>query len=203
MKYAQVSVYLTAIPAFLFMFFGREILILVTTPEIAEQAYAIMTLLAFGTLLNGVVSPPYILSVAAGQARIPLLVNLCGLVFYFPSLYLLIVYGGIEGAGLAWILINIYYLLVLIPLIQRLVLGESSFEYLSKSFLPFIALSIIFWIGKQLVAPFEIGSWKVWLGVSASTLVFAGLGFFFLEKSLRNSLRDLLSVVWRRRSTAR
>ena len=85
------------------------------SPQTADNTYAVMLLLALGTLVNMVVTVPYTLAIATGHSRIPLLVNIYGLVGYLPVLYFLVVNGGIIGAGLAWVAQNVYYMVVMIP----------------------------------------------------------------------------------------
>ena len=167
-KYAQVSVYLIALPAFGLMFFGREILVIWASLETATNVCLAMALLAFGSLLNSTMSPAYILAIATGNSRLVLRVNLYGLIAYLPILYFLIATAGIEGAALASIRLNAYYMIVFIPWVQRGILNGSSLDWFRKNLLPFFALVILFWGGQSLWSPGVVnpiglpGAFMVW-----------------------------------------
>jgi O-antigen/teichoic acid export membrane protein len=196
-KYAQVSVYLIALPSFVLMFFGRDILAIWTSSGTAANVYLAMGLLAFGTLLNSAMVPAYILAIATGNSRLPLLVNLYGLIAYLPILYFLIAGAGIEGAALTWIFLNLYYMIVFIPWVQQRILNKSTLDWFRKNFAPFFLLGILFWGARGLTDSFiDPNSLLIW-GVYGGTVgLYAIAGFFLLSPQLRNDVLTAVFRVW-------
>jgi len=192
-KYSQVLNYFIALPAFALVFFGAELLRALTTVDTAEGAHAALILLAIGFLLNSASSAPYILSLATGHTQIPLQVNLLALVFYLPGLYLFVDRWGIGGAGLAWALLNLYYLGAMLPRTQKRIMRASALGWLRRDFLPFAILGVgSFWAGRALVALVrtEFAHFDL-IALGLSAMVYAALGFLFLDKALRGEIRNL------------
>jgi len=192
-KYARVLVYLIGLPSFALVFWGRDILQVWTTPEVANNSYRVLALLAVGFLLNAAMSAPYILSVATGYTRLLLKVNLMAVPFYFPALYLLIRWYGIEGAGLVWLLLNLYYLALFVPLVQRQLMGGGTLAWLGRSWLPFFGLGMLYWVGRcaALALPANEGL-VMWAICVACALGYAGFGFLFLGRDVREDAWGLL-----------
>jgi O-antigen/teichoic acid export membrane protein len=192
-KYAQVLVYLIGLPSFALVFWGHDILQVWTTPEAANNSHRVLALLAVGFLLNAAMSAPYILSVATGYTRSLLKVNLMAVPFYFPALYLLIRRYGIEGAGLAWLLLNLYYLALFVPLVQRQLMGGGTVVWLGRNWLPFFGLGMLYWVGRYvaltLPANERLGMWSIFV---VCALGYAGFGFLFLGRDIRESVWSFL-----------
>lgn len=192
-KYARVLVYLIGLPSFALVFWGRDILQVWTTPEAADNSYRVLALLSVGFLLNAAMSAPYILSVATGYTRLALKVNLMAAPFYFPTLYLLIRWYGIEGAGLVWLLLNLYYLALFVPLVQRQLMGGNTLAWLGRNWLPFFGLGMLYWVGRCMaLALFANGELGMWAICVACTLGYAGFGFLFLGRDIQESIWGIL-----------
>jgi O-antigen/teichoic acid export membrane protein len=99
--------------------FSRELLFVWTgDAAVVENAHLILTLLACGMLLHGLIQTPYYLQVAHGWWRIILRTNLLLLLGIVPLNILMAgAYGG-PGAALVWVLLNVCYVLTL-PLVHR------------------------------------------------------------------------------------
>jgi len=193
-KFAQLMIYVVALPSFALMFFGHIILTAWTSTDVVTYAYPVVVLLALGALLNTIVSAPYILSIAAGHSYIPLTINLVGVLIYVPVLYFLIIFGGIVGAAIAWVLINLYYTIVQIPWTQRRTLHENSSDYFAYNVLPFLALGGLFWVGNRLVgANLNSSSLQSWLIIMIICVLYVVIGFLFLDKTIQRSILNIPS----------
>jgi O-antigen/teichoic acid export membrane protein len=137
-KATQALIYIITLPACIFIFFGYDLLQAWTTTEAAQHSFLVLGLFGVGFLLNASVSIAYTLSVASGHTSLPLRVNLVAVVAYVPGLYLATVRWGIVGAAAAWVFLNLYFLLTLVPLVETRIARASVTRWVAANFLPFV-----------------------------------------------------------------
>jgi O-antigen/teichoic acid export membrane protein len=195
-KYSQILIYLTTLPTAIFIFWGYDVLRIWTTPEVAEAARVALSVFSLGVLFNSAMSTCYILAVATGHTRIPLAINVAGIVVYLPGIYWLITHWDINGAALAWLLLNVYYIFTLLPLTQRRILKANPLEWLVRNMLPFCASAVFaFGVGRLLVdAQANPGELVIWGVCALSALVYGALGFLSLDTVIR---RDIQNTAYR------
>jgi O-antigen/teichoic acid export membrane protein len=199
-KLTQTLVYLTTLPVFASIFYGRDLLALWTTAETAQGAYRALGLLAFGLLVNTAVSASYNLSVATGHASYPLRVNLVAVLPYVAILFVLVTNFGIEGAALTWLLLNLYYLVTLMPLVQKRIMVESVWTWLSTGFLPYLAAAFVcFGVGWQLGESLQwAGKPHAWLIFMLCSLAYLGTGYRLLDAGIRNDVQQAFGQILNR-----
>lgn len=186
-KVTQLTVYAVTLPAAAILFFGPEILGAWVGRSAAGAAAPVAALLGTGFLLNAAVSNCLTLAVASGNSGIPLRVNLLGLALYLPALAILLDTRGIAGAALAWLALNAYYLVVLVPIVQKRLLQQGFVDWLRENFLPFVLLGgALFGIAHSL-NNFLTGrlEWLTWCIVAGAAGAYALGGFFLLARELR------------------
>jgi O-antigen/teichoic acid export membrane protein len=76
---------------------------------LAEATGPIITLLAGGSALHGVMHMPHALQLAHGQARLPLIVNATLLTLFVPLVLALAFAWGAIGGALAWLVLQLLY----------------------------------------------------------------------------------------------
>tara|TARA_R110002167_G_scaffold14301_1_gene58231 strand:- start:8193 stop:9713 length:1521 start_codon:yes stop_codon:yes gene_type:complete len=86
--------------------------------ELASKSAPILTLYAIGNGILMVAAFPYYLQYARGNLRLHFIGNLLLLCILIPSVVLATIYYGVIGAGSAWILINLVYLLVWVAVVH-------------------------------------------------------------------------------------
>ncbi len=80
-------------------------------PGIASNVAPIIALLAIGTALHGVMYFPYALQLAYGMTRLPLIICFALVIVMVPLIiFFALAYGALGGA-LAWLVLNILYIL--------------------------------------------------------------------------------------------
>ena len=128
--------------AMILVLFPRELLILWTRDEaVARNAAFLVTLLAFGTAVNGVTSVAAILQSAAGWPGLILYTNTVLAAVLVPALLVVVPRFGPAGAATVWIAINCAYLLVTVPIMHhKLLRGESARWYVADLILPVVAV---------------------------------------------------------------
>ncbi len=186
-KVTQLTVYAVTLPAAAILFFGSQILGVWVGHSAASAAATVAALLSAGFLLNAAVSNCLTLAVASGNPGIPLRVNLLGLAIYLPALALLLDLRGITGAALAWVILNAYYLAVLVPIVQRRLLHQGYVAWLRENFLPFVLLGGALFGGASAMNNIFAGrpEWLTWCIVVIAAGGYVLGGYFLLARELR------------------
>lgn len=200
-KLTQLLVYLIGLFTCAGIFYGRDLLLLWTTPETATGAYRTLGILVFGALLNSSIASAYTICVVTDNVRFATRVNFGVVWIYVPALYLLTRTLGIEGAALAYVLLNAYYVATFAVVVQRYVLKDRLMAWFIRTLIPFFALGFIFGLGyllgQQVDNPLLRGSIYV-----ANVVVYLVLGFSLLDQSIKNTVtRPLLNFIATARNT--
>jgi O-antigen/teichoic acid export membrane protein len=139
----------------------------------------ILGLLALGTGIHAVMQLPAMLQLAAGWTGLSLRINIVAVAILVPALFLLVPRGGTVAAAAVWAVLNIGYVLAMIPLMhRRLLRGEMVPWYANDIGLPLLAVLAVT-VPAALVAPMLGLTRWTWLaflcGVGLSALVAAAL----------------------------
>jgi O-antigen/teichoic acid export membrane protein len=158
-QYAQMLVYILVPPACLMIFFAYPLLELWAGSHIADNSAIALSILATGFLLNGSLTTNYTLAVATGHSRLILWTNIAIFLVYIPGIVFLITSYGIIGAAIAWLLLNLYYLVVLMPLTQRYILNSTMRLWITQILLPFLSIGgLVFSTGAVINQSVNLGS---------------------------------------------
>ena len=140
-KYAQILT-ISIIPAALVMTMFSGHLLLMWTRNVTTTASVapLVTLLAIGTALNGLMYLPHALQVASGWTRIGVQVNAVSVVVLLPCIYFGVSAFGPFAAAVIWIVLNVGYFVLVIPLMHRKLLPTEMRRWYSQDvFAPFLA----------------------------------------------------------------
>jgi O-antigen/teichoic acid export membrane protein len=133
--------------------FARDVLLLWTrNPATADRTHVLVVLLILGTALNGLMHLPYAVQLAHGWTRLTLTSNIVAAALLLPATLLAVNrYGAVGGASM-WLLLNVGYVLITLPLMHRRVLrGEMREWFLSDVGLPLAAAAIVVLAARLLV----------------------------------------------------
>lgn len=72
--------------------------------EFAKESWVIASIMTIGIYLNGIAQIPFAAIQAEGNARITAKIHFLEFLFYIPFLYFSIIYFGITGAAIAWVI---------------------------------------------------------------------------------------------------
>ena len=127
------------------MLFAPEVLLLWTrSSDVAERAATVVTLLAIGNVINGVMHLPYSLQLAAGWTSLGLRINIALLFVFVPLVYYCISRYGLAGAGIAWVTVCVLYLASGVPLTHRRLLTEEQARWWVRDILaPLICVTAV------------------------------------------------------------
>jgi O-antigen/teichoic acid export membrane protein len=112
---------------------------------LANQLAAIIPILALGYVINGVLNVPYMLHLASGDAKTPLLINCIAIVLMLPAVYFSVQLGGIENVAWCWLVLNILFLCFWPALVFKPLLNISAWVWFFRSV--FFPMSVIFVTG--------------------------------------------------------
>ena len=127
--------------SWLVIFFSDTLLELWTNNlSLVQQTSYLLKLMAFGTLLNGMMGVPYIAQLAIGWTRLTIITNIVSILILIPALLVLVSKYGVYGAAIVWIALNSGYLTISAHFIYKKILpGEKAKWYLDDVIYPLVA----------------------------------------------------------------
>jgi O-antigen/teichoic acid export membrane protein len=125
--------------------FSREVLFVWTNdPTTAANVHLVLTILALGTAVNGLMNLPYALQLAHGWTKLALVTNMFLIVMMIPLLLILVNCYGPVGAAMVWLILNSVYFFVGAPIMHRyLMKGELMTWYLKDICSPLIGILLV------------------------------------------------------------
>ena len=156
--------------------------------DIASQVAPIISVLAIGTAIQGVMSFPYALQLAYGMTRLPLMICAIMVIVMIPLVVFFAWTYQALGGAMAWLTINILYLLLGTWLTHRYLLKGIEEKWLSQD----VGIPLMLSIVAGLVGHYgiqEMASPVYW------KLIFGGglaLSVFLLSVLLSSQLRLLV-----------
>lgn len=125
-------------------FFATDVLRLWThDPALAAKSGRILTILAIGTALNGLMNLPYALQLAHGWTRLALYQNIAAVVIVVPATWWLAERFGGIGAASVWVALNLSYISIGIPLMHRKLIPNEMWRWYRQDLLPPILAAMI------------------------------------------------------------
>jgi O-antigen/teichoic acid export membrane protein len=139
--------------------FAEDILRLWTGDSaLSAQAAPVLAVLTFGSALHGLMHLPYAMQLAHGWTSLALWANVVGVCFVVPAVWWLTKAYGPVGAAAAWVLLNLAYVLFVIPLMHgRILKGQMADWYLRDVGPPAAASLAAALALRAMVQPLSVG----------------------------------------------
>jgi O-antigen/teichoic acid export membrane protein len=189
----QAVLFLYAVPFAVLVLYGQPILAVLLTSDAAQRTAGVLTLLAAGFLFNAATAVPYSLALAAGILRVPIAVNAMNALWYLPLLGIAIISYGPVGAAAVWLILNASYLVTLVPIIQRRLLGGGVLRWVSTAVLPFPLTSFaVFASLRVLFGVPGVEDPRFWVIVAGGGIAYSAVASRFLSATLRGHVRVML-----------
>lgn len=183
--------------AAIFMTLMADILLRVWTQDadLAARVAPLLTVLALGNLLNGLMWVPFQAQFAAGQTRLLMISNLLAVAVIIPLIFWSVPRYGPIGAAWVWTLMNLGYVLILIHFIHcKILIGEKWRWYIQDVILPLSASSgVIFTLSRVLVFD-NTGIIKGFAQLALISVIAFGAAIF-----TANQARSVLFIALKRR----
>ena len=144
-KSSQLVSILILPTALVICFFSSDILMLWTRdPMETEKAHLLVSILVVGMALNCLMNIPYALQLAAGWTKLNFHVNLVSVLILVPFTIFLTRLFGAVGAASNWVLLNLGYILVVIPILHgRLLKNEMWRWYIRDTLMPLLGSLVV------------------------------------------------------------
>ncbi len=180
--------------ALMFIFFGKNIILLWGgDTNLADNVAPLLTLLAVGTMLNGLMHIPYMLTLAYGCPGLLVRVNIVAVIFLVPAIFFATSHYGSVGAAWIWIILNLGYLLIAARILyRRLMKAEMWFWYINDIIKPIVGAIFTVGIFRLLHPSFSSKLIEVlWILITSLCTVFSSAIF---APSIRRYLYDLVQL---------
>ena len=186
--------------AMLLAVFAKDFVrIWVGNPNLASSVAPVISLLAIGTALHGVMWFPYALQLAYGMTRLPLTINAILLLVYVPSIIVFALTYGAFGGAIAWLVLQVLYVLLGTWLTHRHLLKGIGGRWLYQDVGVPLALSILAGLIGHYVFQESVTHTYVKL-IGGGILALAASA---LSLSLSPLLRDAIrNVIWKTKELA-
>ena len=191
MKVSELMAYFIALPSFILVFFGSDILRVWVGADGARGAGLPLMLLSVGFFINAIVSNAYIASVATRRANIPAIVNFVAILIYAPALYLLISRYGIAGAAFCWAVLNFCYLCSLVPAVHHKVVRAPLADWLWRCLAVPSLLAIAIFLPLKSASALLAHEAATWIALAIAIAIYAAGAFLLMSQNLRAELSKL------------
>jgi O-antigen/teichoic acid export membrane protein len=148
------------------VFFAEEILsIWIGDPVVVRNTHMLLSLLVIGSMITAILLMPYALQLAYGWTKLAFYKSVISIIFLVPLMVWMVqMYQGI-GAAWVWIILNLAYLILEVPIMhRRLLKGEMGKWYSRDVFLPILIVTIIGLI-VRVILPVDSSKMIMLLGV--------------------------------------
>lgn len=194
---AQIVSTLTGPAAMLlFLFPGGALFVWSGSAEVSANAAPVLSALALGTFLNGLMHVPYQLQLAHGWTSLGVKSNLVAVALLVPAILLLAPRFGALGAAWAWVALNAGYFLVSIHLVHRRLLTHEKWRWYAEDVMVPSAAALVTLLLAYPLRPVSYQdrwSWFLFLTVSGAASLVAAMLFAPHVRS------HFARVLWRRR----
>lgn len=141
---------------------------------LVEPIAALLPWVAIGTMLNTFATMPYVLQIASGWTRLSVTKNYVAVIVLAPLLLFLVQRYGALGAAICWVMLNLGYYLIEVPLThRRLLKGELTRWWWRGTLAPTVVVSGIYCVVTSMFIPTAAPLWLevVIAGVTAGAAI--------------------------------
>ena len=176
------------------IFFSKEIvLIWMGDPLMAQNTYIIISILVFGTFLNGIISIPSYAATAFGWPQGILYINVIQSIFIIPLLIFLILWLDSLGAAIAYVLVNSTYFIIFIPMFfKKYLITEKHKWYFRDTLFPifigFSTCALLRFLTPNIDNMFLLTGWVILTGLI--TLIITGISLPIIRKMCKDFFKQ-------------
>ncbi len=158
-------------PVLMVVFFSYDLLYLWTgSLTTTQNTFILVSLLAIGYGLNGLMYMPYTLQLASGWPGLALKINTVAVLVLVPALFFIVPRYGAIGAALVWGGLNLGYLTIGIYLMHRRLLVNEKWSWykvdvLAPLAVALLAVSLCWWLKPEGLNWFASFGWLAGSGV--------------------------------------
>lgn len=166
----------------LFVWTGKE--------EIASNTYNILSIVAVGSGLHVLMYLPHSLQLAYGWTRLSLTTNIMAVIFLVPLMIAGVYRYGAVGGAAAWVLLNVFYIIVIIQFMHRKILKQEKWQwYISDSAIPLLS-ALVTGVAGKLVLPSDMRTFEIIVSISVLSVI-----VFFVTALSTRTTREYLNML--------
>lgn len=166
--------------------------------EIASSVAPVISLLAVGSALHGVMHFPYALQLAYGMTRLPLMINSILMIVLLPLIILFALTYGALGGAMAWLVLHVLYVLLGTWLTHRSLLKGMGTNWLFQDVgIPLMLSILVGLIGHYLAKSDEYSIFVKLIGGGTLALT-ASLLSISTSPQLRTAI--LCNLGWKKKN---
>ena len=110
--------------------FSYEIFLLwQQNPTTAQRSHRLASILICGMALNGVMNFPFALQLAYGWTKLSIFKNVIAVILLVPLIIFMTIHYGAVGAAIAWLVLNVGYVFLEIPIMHRRLLRSEKWRW--------------------------------------------------------------------------
>jgi O-antigen/teichoic acid export membrane protein len=151
---------------------------------IASLASPIVSMVAIGSALNGLVNMPYSIQLAYGDVNIAIKLNLLAFIIFVPVFYFGVVHFGILAAGFVWMFLNLMYIVFNLSITHRRFLIGSSNPWYCVDVIPATIVVVIVTMLTRFFMPQDSSVWFIVF------VLISGLSAFFAAVIVLPEIRN-------------
>jgi O-antigen/teichoic acid export membrane protein len=142
-KGAQLISVIAGSAAIVLIFFSETFIMLWTQDvDLVKNVSVLLSLLALGNLLNGLMGIPYQMQLAHGWMSLAIYINLVAVLFIVPAILWVVPYYGAVGAAWVWVALNTGYVLVSMQFVSRRIMIEEKWRWYQEDVLAPLAAAV-------------------------------------------------------------
>ncbi|MCF6324132.1 MAG: oligosaccharide flippase family protein [Gammaproteobacteria bacterium] len=138
-----IAVIFGSVAVFLVVFAEPVLLLWSRDPQLADSSSMLVSLLALGNLLNGLMWMPYRAQLAYGWTSLSIRVNAIAVLIIVPAIIFVAPRYGAEGTAWLWILLNTGYLLIGVHFMYLKILRTEKWYWYKNDILKPIGMAFI------------------------------------------------------------
>jgi len=132
----------------LFLFAQDFVFVWTGDHSVSLSVGPLISILAIGSALHGVMYFPYALQLSYGMSRLPLIINCILMVIMIPLIIILVPSYGALGGAVTWLVLHVLYLMLGTWITHRHLLKGTGGEWLVKDVgIPLILTALLSFLG--------------------------------------------------------
>jgi O-antigen/teichoic acid export membrane protein len=156
---AQLVSVIAGSAAIVLILFSETLLRLWTQDqELAARTAPLLSLLALGNLLNGLMHMPYMMQLATGWTSLAVRINIIAVILIIPAIFWATPKYGASGAACVWVALNVGYVLVGVHYMYRIILKEEKWRWYIQDILKPLGAGLVGSVSLALLWPLPNGN---------------------------------------------
>jgi O-antigen/teichoic acid export membrane protein len=181
-RWTQIIVALVLPVAATLIVFAQPLMRIWLGPQspLVDPVSELLPLIAIGSLFQTVVTPFYLIQIAAGSTRLTAASSVVAVAVTLPTLLILVPRVGPVAAAGCWIAVNLGYYLFAVPLMHSRLLRDELWRWwLMDTLLPMIVVALVFTGSSLLIPPSEKPWWGFLQGAATASIAVCAISLVF------------------------